>query len=224
MAVPTAPKPQAQKVQYLAPNGLTQGTESGIIESKETSSLMVIKPERRTPKTHSGSSMLDSRVKKELHEFEESVCDERIETALIIPRNGNPFKVSSGKSNKVNFTGEQMKSMEDGIMSHNHWNGTTFSASDIQMLVQTGLQEMRACNSEGSFVLRRSTKELPGFFFNKKELQGKLYERENIISIRERMALINGNMTLEEFDKFVQQLAVEEFAEEYGFDYFFESR
>lgn len=197
---------------------------NGIIKSNKADSNIVIKPERKYSSSKRGSSLISAARRQELQLFEESVCKDNIETALIIPANGKPFQKTSGNERKVLFTVEEMKLMSGGLLSHNHSNGTTFSADDIQMLVQTDLQEIRACNSEGAFVLRNTDKPLPDFFYDSDLLEVKLTEIEEELLPEMQLQLINGEITFEEFDKGIQQAAVEKLMNEYGFDYYFEVR
>lgn len=74
---------------------------------------------------------------------------------MLMDENGNVvFHKTSQKTNEVIFNKQETSSMCNGILTHNHSNGTTFTANDIYMLRKGNLNEMRASTQEGAYVIR----------------------------------------------------------------------
>ena len=201
--------------------GLTSASGSGTINSgKSNSSELVIKP-NSTRMTDTGSSAFSANAKMNLHNFEKSNIGRKTERALILDSKGNKlFTKDSGLESAVKFTAKEMSQMQGAIISHNHINGTTFSPEDIQMVIQTGASEIRASNSQGAYVFR-----LPQSKYTPKKLETvekRLLEFENKYAKNNYIKVVNGEMSIQEFDYYSQQYAVERFAKRYKADYFFE--
>ena len=212
-----------QDAKYGA-NTVDNKDKSGIIKSHDNNDYYVAYPERFSPRNnYEGSSCLSADLKNQLSSFENKVRDERIETALVITANGESFTKTIGSDHEVTFTYGEMLKMNGGVMSHNHSNGSTFTAHDISMLFQTELSEIRACNTDGAYVLR-----LPIFPrprpYSVDEIEKELSKYEKQYKVHHVNQLSNGRNNLLEYDYESQQYAVEKLAKKYGCDYYFERR
>lgn len=113
-----------------------------------------------------------------------------------------------------------MREMKGGVLSHNHSNGTTYSSNDISMLFYTGLSEIRACNSDGAYVMR-----LPQFprprYRSKQEIEDILRSYEKKYS-EDRARGPSRPLKVRDYES--QKYAVEQFAKLFHCDYYFERR
>lgn len=210
-----------KKAKLAADKGLTSGAASGKIKSRKSNSNELVMKPSSTRKTDTGSSSFSPQAKKRLFDCEKANIGRKSEMAVVFDKDGNEiFKKDIGKETEVKFTKTEMGQMAGAIITHNHNNGTTFSPEDIQMVIQTGASEIRASNSQGAYVFR-----LPQSKYTPKKLETvekRLIEFENKYAKSNYIKVINGEMSIQEFDYYSQQYAVERFAKRYKADYFFE--
>ena len=91
-----------------------------------------------------------------LSDIESKIRDDSVETAALIGPDGTVlFDKSDGLPGAVYFTKEEVSMMKNGILTHNHPSGTTFSPEDVSMAVNSGLKEIRAVHSNGVYSLTR---------------------------------------------------------------------
>lgn len=184
---------------------LTGEVESGIIKSEK------------------GSSAFSPERKNKMLRDEAIISGNTFETAIIYNADGSFAFKMKGYSDKVIFTDKQIDKMKGKVLTHNHPNGTNFSTHDINMMRYGKLQEIRACNSKGAYVLRLReawSKELDSL-----DLIESAYNRieDSLLSKHLDLKAQNGLS----FSQFIQQLdddVMTEFAKKYGLDYFWEER
>lgn len=103
-----------------------------------------------------GTNNFSDSNKQILLQDERVLSGNNYETANIYDSNGNMKFSKKGTAEGVNFSDEEIKSMNGCILTHNHPNGTVFSPEDINILRRGKLSEIRACNEKGSYVLRNT--------------------------------------------------------------------
>lgn len=103
-----------------------------------------------------GSSGMTSR---NLLSIENRIRNNPTETAALVGPNGEViFDKSDGLESAVYFTDEEASKMVDGTLTHNHPQGTTLSADDVDLAVSKGLKEIRAVHKDGYYSLTRQFK------------------------------------------------------------------
>ena len=80
---------------------------------------------------------------KNIESFESKIINQKYESAAVYV-NGKEVFSKDGNSNSVSFSEQEAKQMKDGVLTHNHPQGRSFSYNDISTYVQTGLKEIRA--------------------------------------------------------------------------------
>lgn len=204
--------------------GLTSSAKGGTMNSRgnQSTTSTIIKP-TSICRTNEGSSALSSRNKQKLLRYEELNTGRRTERAIVIDKKGNRlFSKDSGLESKVVFTDDEMRLMKDTIITHNHNDGSPLSSNDIHMVIQTHAAEIRASCGKGAYVFR-----FPQSKYTPKKLETvnkRFYEYECEYAEKNRIKLINKEISFEEYDHSAQQYAVEKFAKKYHADYFFEER
>ena len=98
-------------------------------------------------------------LRAELLKGEDRIRYNATETAIVYDSNGNVvLDKSQGLRDMVSFTDEESAKFVDTTFTHNHPSGSTFSAPDLNLAVTKGVQEMRACHTDGAYVLTRDYK------------------------------------------------------------------
>lgn len=99
-----------------------------------------------------------------LNQIENRIKHDRVETAVLLDKNGNTiFTESQGYTDSVYFSPDQFNQMRGRILTHNHPSGSTFSGADIDLLVQSGMKEIRATSTNQTYRLQK----LPGAFLDR---------------------------------------------------------
>lgn len=143
---------------------VAKSTESGIIKSKKSTknkskSNIVNRPTKKKVVDYSktGSNVFSQNSKTELYQNERIISGDKRESAILYNSQGERIFVKKGKKDSVTFTKDEIAKMKNGVLTHNHPNGTVFSPDDINMLRRGQLSEIRACNSLGTYVLRNAS-------------------------------------------------------------------
>lgn len=96
------------------------------------------------------------RARNVARENEKKFLNNDFETLHWYDQNGNLIKEKPGGSNYVVITPDEMVSMKNAIVSHNHPSGSCFSPEDIKTFVRGDLAEIRATRPNGEvFSLRK---------------------------------------------------------------------
>ena len=128
----------------ILPPGYSPTKNQGVMDENGNPSIMSISDHERWV-----SSQIDS--------DENSIRKDKFETAFIYSADGTKLNVTQGKPDRVNFTNEQVDKMKDGVLTHNHPNGVSFSAADIDLFGAGQLRSIRATTpGGGTFELRRT--------------------------------------------------------------------
>ena len=87
---------------------------------------------------------------------EQKIYQENTETAIILDKKGNViFRESSGASNYVKFSKEQLDRMKGATLTHNHPSNNTFSIEDLALMVIRELEVIRAAGTTRTYQLKR---------------------------------------------------------------------
>lgn len=105
-----------------------------------------------------GSKLFSEQNRTKMLQHERIISGNKHETAIVYKSNGEILFQKKGDKDSVKFTREQIKSMDGKILTHNHPNGSIFSPQDINIMRRGNLSEIRACNNNGAYVIRRSEK------------------------------------------------------------------
>lgn len=105
-----------------------------------------------------GSKLFSEQNRTKMLQHERIISGNKHETAIVYKSNGEILFQKKGDKDSVKFTREQIKSMDGKILTHNHPNGSIFSPQDINIMRRGNLFEIRACNNNGAYVIRRSEK------------------------------------------------------------------
>lgn len=97
-------------------------------------------------------------VAKALADIEGKIKGNTTETAALVSESGEIlFEKSEGSANSVHFTQEEAAMMQNGIVTHNHPGGNTLSPDDVNLVISTGVKEIRAVTPDGTvFSLTRN--------------------------------------------------------------------
>ena len=98
-----------------------------------------------------------------LNAAENGIKHDRVETAILLDKDGNIiFTESQGSADSVYFTPDQFSKMKDGTLTHNPPSGSTFSGADLDLLVRSGLKEIRATSANRTYRLISMGGSFPG--------------------------------------------------------------
>lgn len=75
-----------------------------------------------------------SRKMPEFIQCREKTVNRRTEKPVIYTANGEVIFEKNGDKGQVRFTGEEIRRMRNGVLTHNHPNNTCFSPEDIHTL------------------------------------------------------------------------------------------
>lgn len=168
-----------------------------------------------------GSNAFSEEAKTKLYQCERIIAGNKYESAIIYDKNGNMVFKKKGNANSVSFTVEESKKMKGCVLTHNHPDGSVFSPEDINMLRVGDLSEIRACNKNGTFILRRCDKWHKDIS-DLKKLDEKYWQAMNEVGDKYRdKAAQEGRSILfylNDIDKDGMQL----FCDRYGFEFIWE--
>lgn len=87
---------------------------------------------------------------------EKKIYKNSIETAILLDSRGNIlFRESSGASNYVKFSEEQLHKMKGATLTHNHPSSGTFSVADISLMTTHELKVIRATGKTVTYQLKK---------------------------------------------------------------------
>lgn len=86
---------------------------------------------------------------------EKKIYKDNVETAVLFDSRGNVlFRESSGASNYVKFSKEQLSRMQGATLTHNHPSSSTFSPADIAIVTEQRLEVIRATGALKTYQLK----------------------------------------------------------------------
>lgn len=87
---------------------------------------------------------------------EKKIYKDNVETAVLFDSRGNVlFRESSGASNYVKFSKEQLSRMKGATLTHNHPSSSTFSPADVSIMTEQGLNVIRATSTSKTYQLKK---------------------------------------------------------------------
>lgn len=87
---------------------------------------------------------------------EKKIYKDNVETAVLFDSRGNVlFRESSGASNYVKFSKEQLSRMKGATLTHNHPSSSTFSPADVSIMTEQGLNVIRATGRLKTYQLKK---------------------------------------------------------------------
>lgn len=139
-------------------------------------------------------------LRKELYLDEKTLASRAKETAVIYDSNGKYLFTKRGSEKSVEFTLSEILKMRNGIVTHNHPSGASFSVVDWELFRGAGLQELRVVGENEVYYLRRKNKSKIGAtkdeFENeikriRKKVRSKYHKmyKDGIINKKERLLL-----------------------------------
>lgn len=90
---------------------------------------------------------------EQLKTFEIEVGDNTYESCLVV-REGEKILYKAGNKNQITFITEELNSMNNTIFTHNHPGGSSFSLSDIILMLKQNITEIRAFNKNKNNIYR----------------------------------------------------------------------
>lgn len=124
-----------------AHTGLTNKTDSATIKS-----------------INGGSKLFTEENRIKMLQHERIISGNKYEKAIIYKSDGSIDFQKKGDIDSVSFSDKEIKAMDGKVLTHNHPNGTIPSPADINIMRRGNLAEIRACNANGAYVIRRSEK------------------------------------------------------------------
>jgi len=86
-----------------------------------------------------------------LASYENKIKDSHVEKCYALDKEGKMALFKTGEESKIEFTLGELASLADTTFTHNHPKGVAaFSLADIDLLLKTGVNEMRAVASNGT--------------------------------------------------------------------------
>jgi len=104
------------------------------------------------------------------------------EEAFVFKPNGRQVFHKIGGESSVEFTLEELDSMRNNVLTHNHPTGRSFSRSDVELAVEHRLREIRAVTSEWVYRLEVPDSVRRLNMRRHEEFRSRLHERISEIS------------------------------------------
>ncbi len=128
-----------------------------------------------------------------LQSAEVPIADDTVETALVFDADGKVLLNKTGDRNSGSFTADEVRTMKDATLTHNHPVGTSLSREDVMLAIQANMAEMRAVTQDYVFELPRPSTGWP----NAVEVDQEFKTWDSLIKADWRAAIQDGQMTVE---------------------------
>ncbi|WP_347135324.1 phage minor capsid protein [[Clostridium] symbiosum] len=155
---------------------------------------------------------------------EAAIAGHKSEYAILYDERGNKLFKKHGGQHEVIYTDDEWALMKNGVSTHNHPLGATFSPDDICVLKESGLKEIRAVGRDGVFVLKQ-----PDIWPDELSSPDKIFAAYDTIQKELEpefiQAYMDGRITDEhEYSILYQARILEELTDKYQLNYFVEKR
>ena len=181
---------QAEALQ--AEHGLTKLDESSTIRERSRKARNSGDLQPFGSRANTGSDLFSNEAIQNLRDREKEISDGRTETAVLFSPTGIELLHKPGDVSRVTFSGDELKMMKGGILTHNHPNGTPFSPDDISFMLKHGLSEMRVSIPNGTYVYRepkgRYTKRLLLMMFLMSSMMHMVKQEKNLSLFQHKKA------------------------------------
>lgn len=119
---------------------------------------------------------------EDMRKFEEKSAGLKHEEAAVYDKNGKPLFKNTGTASQVTFTDEQLAQMKGAVVTHNHPSGSSFSATDIELMTRTGAAEIRVATPDYFYSVR--PRSAAGYDLSKNALNFlEKYKKETAIAL-----------------------------------------
>ena len=135
----------------ISSNSKRNGTNAhtGLTNKKDSATIKSI---------NGGSKLFTEENRIKMLQHERIISGNKYEKAIIYKSDGSIDFQKKCDIDSVSFSDKEIKAMDGKILTHNHPNGTIPSPADINIMRRGNLAEIRACNANGAYVIRRSGK------------------------------------------------------------------
>lgn len=126
------------------------------------------------------NDMSESNIRKVLMDWESKIIDQDFETAIIITKDGDIFRID-GDKNSVNINGLDDKSLSGAWMTHNHPRGETrysFSSFDISEALRHKFSLLRGVDEIYTYEYKTTLKTIDPDFDKIYNLFGEEYRNK----------------------------------------------
>ena len=206
----------SKNVDKLGENGILKETKrKSEIKSESTADKS---PSKDTQKIKTGSDLFPEEAKKRLYQYERILADNRYETAVVYDIDGNIVFKKKGTADEVKFTAAERKKMKGCVVTHNHPNGTIPSPEDIFMLKRSGAVEIRACNRDGSYVIKAPEK-WSGDIGSLEKLKKEYWNSQNESGLRYRDIAAQEGKPISFYFTQMEDDGLRDFCNKYGFEF-----
>ncbi len=155
------------------------------------------------------------------YQDERIISKSRNERAIIYNPDGSLNFIKHGDEHSVEFSSQEVLSMRECILTHNHPHSTTFSYDDINTLRHAQLAEIRAVGRDGVFVMKQP-KSWPNDFNTWKKIK-KAYEQvEAQVEPIVRKRLEERKVSVLEYNQIYQMHILDILASKYQLPYTYE--
>lgn len=149
-------KEQAAKIEAI--HSLTMLAESDTIKERVGFDRGNNKLQSFGVAANTGSDLFSTEAKGKLLNREKEIANNRTETAFLFSPDGAELFQKDGDVSSVSFNSEELAMIKGGILTHNHPDSSSFSPKDISFLLINDVTELRACFSNGTYILQRTKK------------------------------------------------------------------
>lgn len=149
---------------------------------------------------------------------ERIISNEKKESAILYDAKGKRLFHKKGAGHSVSFNQDEIIKMEDGVLTHNHPLGATFSEADINMLNKAKLSEIRAIGRDGVYVMKRPQK-WSAEIDTLAKLE-KVYANIDV-SLKDEMEQLftKNSMSVSDYSIMYQDRIIREMSQKYGLEY-----
>lgn len=144
-------------------------------------------------------------------------AETRVEHIYLI-KNNKALAWFQGTKDSVTISKDEMLRFGDGLVLHNHPNGTSFSLHDIQESIRYNVKEIRLFTPDNTFILKRPRKGWGISFQDQKVIASYNEICHGVEELLEQF-YSSGKMTLKETESLMNHLVWERFFYKFGIDY-----
>lgn len=169
-----------------------------------------------------GTHSWGNEARRNLYTNEERITKLKTEEGILFDVEGKILFGRRGDKYHVEFPPEEVKKMRDGVLTHNHPNGSCFSPEDINMLRRGKLSEVRATTSQGVYKLQKPkkwSKEISSL----EKIEAVYYDIDSVVSPPIINRVQHGEITYAQADKLCQEAVLQEFSEKFGMNFGFDT-
>ncbi len=128
---------------------------------------------------------------KSLSDVENRIRTQNFESAALYI-DGKQVFFKDGEASRVSFTFEEAKLMRDGVLTHNHPGGRSFSPADFRIFNNTKMKEIRAVSREWNYSLTNNRGNI-----NEARLNKIMKDADKVVRTRFGRLVDNDEMTVE---------------------------